>query len=110
MHSNEGRVEVFYNGSWGSICDYGGGYNDAKVVCRMVGYMSAVRAYEGSTFGQGSGSVWLDEVECTGDERELDECAHREYGDVVNCRGHSRDAGVACSGKVVTSRPFFKPP
>ena len=62
-----------------------------------------------STFGQGSGSVWLDEVECTGDERELDECAHREYGDVVNCRGHSRDAGVACSGKVVTSRPFFKP-
>ena len=53
--------------------------------------------------------MWLDEVECTGDERELDECAHREYGDVVNCRGHSRDAGVACSGKVVTSRPFFKP-
>ena len=47
IHSNEGRVEVYYNSSWGTVCDYGWGYDDAEVACRMVGYQSAVRAYEG---------------------------------------------------------------
>ena len=42
---NEGRVEVFYNNSWGTICDDSWGYYEALVVCRMLGYQSAVQAY-----------------------------------------------------------------
>ena len=43
--SNEGRVELLYNGTWGSICDDFWGFNDAVVVCRMLGFATAIRAY-----------------------------------------------------------------
>jgi hypothetical protein len=34
---NEGRVELFHNSQWGTICGHGFQRNDAKVLCRMLG-------------------------------------------------------------------------
>ncbi|CAB4043975.1 immunoglobulin superfamily member 1 isoform X1, partial [Paramuricea clavata] len=91
-----GRVEVFYNGQWGTICDDGWDLNDAKVACRQLGYKYADRALQGSDVPAGTGQIWLDNVGCTARDQNLISCHHRGWG-IHNCR-HSEDAGVECSG------------
>ena len=89
-------MEVNYNGEWGTVCDDGWNYNDARVVCRQLGFGSSGRAYSSAYFGQGSGSILLDNVICTGSESTLASCGHLGVGITRSC-SHSEDAGVRCS-------------
>ncbi|ROI15112.1 Deleted in malignant brain tumors 1 protein [Anabarilius grahami] len=89
-----GRVEILYNGQWGTVCDDSWDINDAAVVCRQLGCGGAVSANSSGNFGQGSGPIWLDDVRCSGSELSLTQCSHNTIGS-HNC-GHSEDAGVVC--------------
>ena len=90
-----GRLEVFYNGIWGTVCDDSWDINDAKVACRQLGYAYAVRALQGSDIPDGTGQIWLDDLKCNGSEQNLISCSHSGLGN-ENC-GHGEDAGVECS-------------
>ena len=90
-----GRVEIFYNGQWGTVCDDFWSRSDAEVACRQLGYHYAIRALPGYQVPDGNGPIWLDNVGCTGNEQTLASCYHRGVG-THNCR-HSDDAGVECS-------------
>ncbi|XP_043390773.1 deleted in malignant brain tumors 1 protein [Chelonia mydas] len=90
-----GRVEVFHNKKWGTVCDGGWDLQDAGIVCRQLGCGTALSAPAGAHFGQGSDHIWLDNVTCTGTEVALSDCRARSWGD-SNCT-HGEDAGVECS-------------
>ncbi|XP_019858294.1 PREDICTED: deleted in malignant brain tumors 1 protein-like [Amphimedon queenslandica] len=93
-NSNEGRVELCHNGRWGTVCDDSWDNTDAGVVCRQLGLGTTGTARSSAYFGQGNGSILLDDVACDGTEQFLANCTHTSNH---NC-GHYEDAGVTCSG------------
>ncbi len=100
-----GRVEILYNGQWGTVCDDSWDMNHTAVVCRQLGCGTAVSAKTSAHFGAGSGQIWLDDVKCSGHESSLTQCSHPSFG-THNC-GHSEDAGVICSQGISVFFLFF---
>ncbi|KAJ8047945.1 hypothetical protein HOLleu_00070 [Holothuria leucospilota] len=95
---SSGRTEVLFNGTWGTVCVFEWDLADANVVCRQLGYPSAIVTYSEGIFGSGSGIVWLSNVRCTGNETFLSECKFN--ADLhQSCITRRRDAGVFCRGK-----------
>ena len=95
--NNQGRVEVYYNGEWGTVCDDGWDDTDAGVVCRQLGFGSTGTAIGSAGFGQGSGPILLGSVFCNGSERILARCGHLGISINKSC-SHAEDAGVRCNG------------
>ena len=67
------------------------------MVCRQLGYSRALNVHHSAYYGQGDGSILMDNVQCQGNESRLDECAFKGWG-VTDCN-HANDAGVVCQSK-----------
>ena len=98
---NEGRLEVYHNGEWGTIADDFWTDVESDVACRQLGYDAgsvgnSARFLE-SHFGGAASDVpiWLDDLQCTGDESRLVDCGHLPWGE-HNTQG-GEDAGLRCA-------------
>ena len=61
-----GRVDIFHEGEWGSVCDDGFNDDAARAVCHQLGYndTSPMVGQPSLTYQQpGSGVIWLDNIE-----------------------------------------------
>ena len=54
QRNSEGRVEVFKNGSWSTICHDSWDLNDANVVCKQLGLGTARKAVRWGEYGLGT--------------------------------------------------------
>ena len=91
-----GRVEIYYNGEWGTVCDDGWDHADATVVCRQLGFHSSGTAYGSAHYGAGTGPIWLSRLSCFGNESNLTDCNQLSVK-TKNCTHHD-DASVYCYG------------
>lgn len=94
QNQTEGRVTILYNGQYGTVCNDLFNLESANVVCRQLNFTAAIRI---TSFGPGSGPIWLDDVECNGTETSIEFCSHRGFG-VEDCV-HNDDVGVVCACK-----------
>ncbi|XP_038632483.1 deleted in malignant brain tumors 1 protein-like [Scyliorhinus canicula] len=107
----DGRVEI-KKGSWGRVQDSLWDLNDADVVCRQLDCGSAIAASNSSKYGEGEGPVWVNEVQCKGNESHLYNCNSFTFNSTLTdstavgvlCSGHEQirlsDGGSRCAGRV----------
>ncbi|KAJ3652129.1 hypothetical protein Zmor_018121 [Zophobas morio] len=94
-NQRQGRVEIRYHGTWGTICDDDFNEDAAKVVCQQLGFKGAAVVKKDAYFGAGVGPIWLDQVFCAGNETSIENCSHWNWAE-HNC-DHNEDVGVICS-------------
>ena len=105
---NEGRLEIYYEGQWGTVCDDYWTDADADVACRQLGYEQGSVPDGGrflqSHFGPADegAPIWLDNLLCDGDESSLMDCPRASQPGGTdpghhNCSlRHLEDVGVRC--------------
>lgn len=93
---DRGRIEIYIRGEWGTVCDDLFTRRSGTVVCRQMGYTTALAIMKRAVLGEAEPNVriLLDDVECEGDENSLLECKRSKVGR-HNC-SHSEDVGVIC--------------
>ena len=113
-YTKQGRLEVYQNGEWGTVCDdaraghaskanndgVGGDQGDnnmAIVVCRMLGLTGGVVKTD-KNYGAGTGSIVMTKVGCSGNEKTIFDCPYAyAYAYARNGCRHNEDVGVACN-------------
>jgi len=93
----EGRLEMYHNGTWGTVCDDGFTDTAARVVCYSLGFGHVGQEMNIDKYGIGKGHIWLDDIRCSGMERHISRCSNKGWG-VHNCL-HHEDVAVSCTGE-----------
>lgn len=100
--SNKGRVEVYHDGQWGTICDDSWHMQDGDTICKQLGYERARYVYFRAHYGQGTGPIWIDQIHCNSGSASILDCRHLGWGE-SDC-DHKEDAAVDCK-RIVAPKP-----
>ncbi|XP_025100050.1 galectin-3-binding protein-like [Pomacea canaliculata] len=96
VNGTAGHPEIFYNGTWNTVCDDDFGKKDASVACGMLGFNSTTAvAVWSAKYGAGSGPVLFINLRCVGNETSLAQCRH--WGFYRHYCGNWQDVGVVCT-------------
>ena len=117
-------MEICFNNAWGTICSDGFGSQDAEFICRQTTYpfngeismiitvlmvlhiimvitwicaAGTVVFRQADQFGQGSGPIFLNQLNCNGDEDQVLACGRGPLG--LHSCSHAEDTGVRCIGR-----------
>ncbi len=88
-----GRLVVFHDDQWGTVCDDSWTQAASDVACRQM-FGADYTGTEGDATG-GYDPIWLDEVICDGTETQLMDCSHNAWG--TNDCGHDEDVHLTCT-------------
>lgn len=101
-----GRLEIFINSTWGSICADSFDIAAADVACRQLGYQGALETDTSfhTPHGRGmEGPIWLDEVQCSDDLLHILSCANNGLGK-HDC-DHFSDVAIVCLDQPLLADP-----
>lgn len=97
---NYGRIEILYNGKWGTICNTTWMHINSMVICKQLGFV------DGTTFVSGplrplpamkETPVYMEKIWCREDDIHILSCPNNGWKRVdPKCLDHSRDAAVYC--------------
>ena len=87
-----GRVEVYRNGVWGTVCNHSWININARVVCQQLGFGEL--ASMDTDVPVGTGPILMDNVNCSNGQTSLLACSHNGFGS-HNCK-RVEDVGVTC--------------
>ena len=96
----DGRVEVYHNGVWATVCDDRWGTDDAQVVCNALDYGKAVAAGHNKSSGQSS-----DNLHCVSADWTIVNCSHGGWRFHICHRGAY--VSVNCTAGMYTDNKFI---
>ena len=103
--SYQGRLEVKYNGEWGTVCNRNFNTNAATVVCNEFD-LDFVSLLNNIKPGPAGGRIWLEEVQCNGHEQSIFNCNNSGWGNITDC-SHDDDVGISCSSMHVHTHSYI---
>ena len=75
--TNDGILEIYHSGRWGTVCDDGWGSEESIVACKQLGSTNYVFYKHGNSITH---DLWLDDVICNGNESSLLDCRNNGWG------------------------------
>lgn len=97
--SYQGRLEIKYDGEWGTVCNESFNQNALKVACKQLGLPSFQKISSSFPIGPAGGRIWLENVQCNGNEDSIFDCSHSGWGN-TSCT-HDYDIGIICSRELM---------
>ncbi|XP_053376387.1 uncharacterized protein LOC123533517 isoform X2 [Mercenaria mercenaria] len=92
----DGRVELYVDGNWGTICRRYIGLYDAMTLCNMLN-LSLAAYFKNNVYGEGSGPVLIQNLRCDNEENQIASCNYYDYPSEISPCNHNYDLSLVCT-------------